>query len=422
MDTNAIFSVGLGLEAPWRIVSSALDVDVVPHRLDLRIEADRGALYPCPECGKLCKAHDFTERTWRHLNFFQHHCYVTAPVPRTDCPEHGVKTITVPWAREGSRFTMFFDAMVMILAREMPVAPLARFVNEHDTRIWRIIRHYVSEAVSEMDLSDVKAIGLDETASKRGHNYVTVFIDMERKEKPVLFVTPGKGKDTLMRFKAHLRKQGGKPERVLEVVCDMSRAFIEATKEHFENAAVTVDWFHVTQLVSQAMDEVRRAEAKQEKLPKHLRYALFKKPDKLTDAQTEALYELETSNLATAEAYRCKETLAWVREATTEQGAKWRMTRYVSYWLDELRAGVFEPLRRALTTIAGYRGLILRRWRSGFSNARLEGLNGLFQAARARARGYRNTETFMTMVYLIGAPLGKVLDQFTKHPTPTKST
>jgi transposase len=238
-------------------VFSTLDVNVSPHRLDLRIEAERGALYPCPECGKLCKAHDFAERTWRHLNFFQHHCYVTAPVPRTDCPEHGIKTVTVPWARKGSAFTMFFEAMVMLFAREMPVAALARFAGEHDTRIWRIIEHYVGKAVSGMDLSQVKAIGLDETASKRGHNYVTVFIDMERKDKPVLFVTPGKGKDTMARFRQHLEKQGGKAERVLEVVCDMSGAFLEAATEHFSNAAVTVDWFHVTALVSRAMDEVR---------------------------------------------------------------------------------------------------------------------------------------------------------------------
>lgn len=421
MDTNQLFSIGLGLEAPWRIVSTSLDVNVIPHRLDLRIEADRGALYPCPDCGKPCKAHDFTERTWRHLNFFQHHCYVTAPVPRTDCPEHGIKTVTVPWAREGSRFTMFFEAMVMLLAREMPVAALARYAQEHDTRLWRIVEHYVAKAVAGMDLSSVKAVGLDETASKRGHNYVTVFIDMEREHRPVLFVTPGKGKDTLVRFKRHLEKQGGKAEHVLEVVCDMSGAFIEASKEHFENAAVTADWFHVTALVSKAMDEVRRAESQHKPLPRHLRYAILKNPEtKMTEKQAEALYELENSNLATAQAYRCKESLAWVRQAETPQGAAWRMTRFVSYWLHELKAGVFEPLRKALTTIAGHRSLILRRWKSGYSNARLEGLNGLFQAARARARGYRKVETFMTMVYLIGAPLGKVLDQFTQQLAPAR--
>jgi len=51
---------------------------------------------------------------------------------------------------------------------------------------------------------------------------------------------------------------------------------------------------------------------------------------------------------------------------------------------------------------------ILERWTSTHSNARMEAMNGLFQAARARARGYRNTETFIIMIYLIAAPLGDI--------------
>ncbi len=77
-------------------------------------------------------------------------------------------------------------------------------------RLWRIIQHYVEQAVAGFDLSGVQAIGLDETASKRGQNYVTVFIDMERKDKPVLFVTPGHGKDTLKAFRAFLETHKGR--------------------------------------------------------------------------------------------------------------------------------------------------------------------------------------------------------------------
>lgn len=84
----------------------------------------------------------------------------------------------------------------MMLAREMPIAALARYVEENDTRLWKIINHYVPKAVSKLDLSEVKAVALDETSSKRGHKYVTVFIDVERKSKSILFVTPNKIKAT----------------------------------------------------------------------------------------------------------------------------------------------------------------------------------------------------------------------------------
>ncbi len=146
MDSQQILLLGLGIEAPWKLVNQHLDTDKQPHELHLEIKAERGARYACPVCGRECPAHDFQEKTWRHLNFFQHHCYVHAAVPRVKCLEHGVKLAEVPWARKGSAFTLLFE-----------------------------------QAVARFDLLTVQAIGLDETASKRGHNYVTVFIDMERK-------------------------------------------------------------------------------------------------------------------------------------------------------------------------------------------------------------------------------------------------
>ena len=103
----------------------------------------------------------------------------------------------------------------------------------------------------------MKALGLDETASKRGHNYVTVFINRDRKQKPVVFVTPGKGKECLVRFRDFLAAHGGETGRIVEVVCDMSPAFLAAISETFEDAAVTVDWFHVVQLFTRAVPPAR---------------------------------------------------------------------------------------------------------------------------------------------------------------------
>ena len=146
------------------------------------MRAERGAKYACPECGAPCAAHDFQDKSWRHLNFFQHHCYIHAAVPRVKCPEHGVRLVEVPWARKGSAFTLLFEQVALTLAREMPVSAAARIIEITDKRLWRIVEHYVAKAVAAFDLSAVRAVGLDETASKRGHNYVTVFIDMDRSQ------------------------------------------------------------------------------------------------------------------------------------------------------------------------------------------------------------------------------------------------
>jgi transposase len=412
MNGNEILTLGLGLQAPWKITGQLLDTKKTPHELLLTVGAKRGAKYPCPVCGQMCSAHDFKEMTWRHLNFFQHHCYITASVPRVRCPEHGVKRVKVPWARKGSRFTLLFEQFAMTLVKEMPVLAAARIIGIKDKRLWRIVKYYVGQALAELILKDVKAFGLDETASKRGHNYVTVFMDLDRREKPIIFATPGKGKRTVSEFRRFLKDHDGQPENILEVVCDMSPSFLAAVQENFENAEVTVDWFHVVQLFTRALDEVRRKEAADRKLPKGTRWATLKNADgPLTEKQIAALAELEEYGFLTAKAWRAKEMLRWVRKAKTARGARWRLTHFIRYLLSTLdKNPIMDPVFEALETVMRHKERILARWHSGHCNARLEGLNSLFQAARARARGYRNTQTFITMIYLIAAPIGNIVN------------
>jgi transposase len=374
VDGNQILLLGLGIESPWKLMDQSLDTDKQPHELHLTVGCDRGSEYACPVCGASCKAHDFQEKTWRHLNFFQHHCYIHAAVPRVKCPEHGVKLVDVPWARKGSAFTLLFEQAAMTLAREMPVRAAARIIEINDHRLWRIIQYYVSKAVAEFDQSDVQAVGLDETASKRGQNYVTVFIDMARKDKPVLFVTPGRGKATLQQFAAFMRTHKGQPEQVLEVVCDMSGAFLSAVPQHLPNAQITVDWFHIVQTFTRALDEVRKAEAQVRPLPKNLRCAVLKRGDvnRLTTRQLKAIAELLQQGLDTATAWRVKERLRWVRQAKTPQAARWRITRFVNYASELIGdSTLLEPIRKALQTLSTHTDRVVRRWTSTYTNARL---------------------------------------------------
>jgi transposase len=412
MAHSDIFTLGLGLTPPWRVVDQRLEISKQPNELHLAVAAEAGARFPCPTCGRACKPHDWKEMSWRHLNFFQHACFVSARVPRTDCPDHGVLRINVPWARADSGFTLLFEQAALLLMREMPVAAAARIIGVTDKRLWRVLQFYIGQAIGRLDLSGVQAIALDETAAKRGHTYVTVFIDLDAVEKPVLFVTPGKGKDCMTAFRAFLSEHGGEPSRIAEVVCDMSAAFLAAAAETFPQAAVTVDWFHVVQVFTTAVEKVRRAEAHRRAMPKGARWAALKKPEALTEKQRQALEELETGGFATAEAYRAKEMLRWVRVAATAQAARWRLTHFLNHVgerLDEADT-ILDPVRDAVETVRRHAARIIRRWNSGHSNARLEALNGLFQAARARARGYRNTATFACIIYLIGAPIGDLLD------------
>jgi hypothetical protein len=183
---------------------------------------------------------------------------------------------------------------------------------------------------------------------------------------------------------------------------------------NFPRAAITVDWFHVVQIFTTAVEQVRRAEAHRCALPKGVRWATLKRPEALTEAQRQALEELETGGFATAEAYRAKELLRWVRQADTTQAARWRLTHFLRHIDDRLATAdsILDPVREAVETVRRHATGIIRRWLSVYSNARLEALNGLFQAARARARGYRSAATFACIIYLIGAPIEELLGVF----------
>ena len=409
--TQDIFALGLGLQSPWGVDEQHLDTTTEPFTLHLRLGAARGSLYPCPVCGKLCKAHDYQEMRWRHLDFFQHHCYLTAKVPRVNCSEHGFGRVRVPWARPGSGFTLLFEQVILSLAREMPVCKIAKLVGVTDKRLWRVLQYYVSEALRRLDLSSVNAIALDETASKRGQNYVTVFIDMERDDRPVLFATPGKGKECLREFARFLERHNGNVDNILEVVCDMSAAFSRGAEEVFPYSRVTIDWFHVVKLFTDAVDRVRRLESKHEQLPRGSRFAVLKNSTTPKTANQEAaLQELERRGLCTATAYRVKELLRWVNQSASMVDARWHFEVFCKY--TRQIAGdnpLLRPIVTAVGTVEKHLGGIVRRWRSLFSNARLESMNGLFQLARSRARGFRNPATFCLMIYLIGAPIADVL-------------
>lgn len=142
MQDTDLFQMALGLFPPWLVERCKFDPD--EKQLDIYIDFARGGEFSCPECGRSdCKAYDTLNKVWRHLNFFEHVTYLHVRTPRVECPGCGVKLVSVPWAREGSGFTLLFEAFMMAMAKEMPVNAIARLVGEHDTRIWRILHYYV---------------------------------------------------------------------------------------------------------------------------------------------------------------------------------------------------------------------------------------------------------------------------------------
>ena len=170
-----LFEAALDIQAPWEIKDVRLDHE--RRRLDIVLDFQRGALFSCSECNRDLTAYDTRMREWRHLDFFQYETHIYAPLPRTDCPNCGVKTVDVPWASPQSGFTLLFEAWVIELAQAMTVKAASNRLRISDDSLWRLLKRIVAKAQSMQDLSGVCAIAVDETSWQKGHKYVSFVFD-----------------------------------------------------------------------------------------------------------------------------------------------------------------------------------------------------------------------------------------------------
>lgn len=398
MNENELFQAALGLLPPWLVDRCTFTVE--SGRLDLYLDFPRGSIFACPLCAAPSKAYDTESLTWRHLNFFQHQAFLHARTPRVECSRCGIHRIAVPWARANSGFTLLFEAFVLQLVKVMPVLAAARLVGEHDTLVWRILHHYVDSARRIANHSSVTQVGIDETAARRGHDYVSLFVDLS--ERKVLFVTPGKDAATVAAFAQDLQAHQGDPQAITEVSADMSPAFIKGVGDHLPNASLTFDKFHVVSLVNNAVDEVRRLERKLHPELSGTRYVWLKNPANLTANQEQQIQTFDFTRrlLKTTRAYQIRLVFQDLYDQPAEY-AEYYLQRWY-FWATHSR---IQPIIDVAKTIRRHQAGILRWFTSGINNGILEGINSLFQAAKAKARGYRSSRNIATIIYLIAGKL-----------------
>lgn len=438
MDTAMMFATALNLPEPWYIESvsfektkettdnrgrakheaslgqndsNAKDVgSIFPHvlagvntdlELHIHINFYKGSTFTYPELVDKkevkCKVYDTNERVWRHLNFFQYKCYIHAPLPRVGSKDLNLspKTIDVPWARSKSGFSLLFESFVVELSKNMTVNNVADTVGENDTRLWRIILHYVEKARALADYSDVSKIGMDET-SKKGRNYISVFVDIEKRK--VLFVADGKDQTTVDRFTEDFLAHSGDRDKISVVTCDMALGFRAGIKANFPNATTVIDKFHVIKLANKAVDEVRRKESKQNSILKNTKYIWLKNEENLTDKQLAKKQALSKKHLKTGRACMIREELQEIYESSETRDEAEVSLKKLYGWMVRSR---IDEIKRMAKTIKEYWTEILNYFDTHNTNAILEGLNNVIQNTKTRARGFKNKRYFSAMIYLV---------------------
>lgn len=416
MDEKTVFGLALGLPGtPWQV--SEVQFDLEKRRLDIHLDFPAGSRFIHPKTGKPAAIYDTLERTWRHLNFFQFECYVHAFVPRVD-DESGVNLVDVPWARPQSGFTLLMEALVVMLARTgMSVAEAARVTGEYPQRLWLILEKQVQKARAAQRLDGVATLSIDEVSRARGHEYLTIISQPKTEETParVLAVAEGREAAAVTEAQRGLTKRGLDPKQVERVCQDMSVAYLKGTQETYPNAKIIFDCFHIVQLATRAVDEVRRRERKQfpQEL-KHARWLLLKGFEKLDEEQKSRLRTLRTSQLQTGKAYNLLDGLRWILQMNSAEEAE----RELFWWCQwATRSRIKEMVKVSRTLRDHWSGVTAYLW-TRITNGAAEALNGIIQTVKRKARGFKTVKNFATMIYLVAGRL----DFDLPSPVPTTHT
>jgi transposase len=383
----------LNLPEPWTVVD--VELDLKGNSVIVRLARREGAALECPECGKVCPGYDSLPRRWRHLDTCQFQTILGADVPRCACPEHGVKQVRVALAEPGSHFTALFERLAIDWMQECGRSATARQLDLSWSEADGIMQRAVERGLARRPATTTTVLGVDEK-SFQGREFVTVVCDLEN--ATVLHVADGRGSAALK--ECYLAMTPEQRAAVAAVAMDMHQPYVLATESLLPEATIVFDKFHIAQLAGNAVDQVRRQEAKRlaaegDDRLKGTRYGWLRNPLDEDAEQRRAFEPLRNSKLKTARAWAIKETLMdffWYSQRAAAQ-------RFFEGWYGWAIRSQLTPIKRLARTMRSRLPTLLNYCKWPITNAVSEALNSKIQWIKYTARGFRSREGYRRAIY-----------------------
>ena len=397
MQDRQVFEQILGIATPWYVsdVELALNDDEVRVSLEHRGDCQ----WHCPECNQACPLHDHQEeRSWRHLDTCQYRTLISARLPRTNCPEHGVKIVRVPWAEPGSRFTMLFESLVIAWLQAASQKAVAERCHLTWDEVHNIMERAVKRGLARREKQTAKHLGIDEKAFIKGHKYATFVNDLDRGH--VLYVARDRTSASLEGFWETLTKR--QLNGIQAVAIDMWEAFEKSIREHLPNAheKIVYDKYHIVAHLNKGVDQVRRAEhklllANGDDTLKGTKYHWLQNEENMTPDTRREFRALKQLNLKTSRAWAIKEQLEPLWNYDSKTWAAKHFDRWY-FWATHSR---LKPMIAKAKMLKARLPNVLNYVTHKITNAVSEGINSKIQWIKSTARGFRNFTNFATAIY-----------------------
>lgn len=388
---QAHYALLLGVGSPWEVKDVVLKLEA--KTVEIELGWQWGAAAECPECGRACSVYDCApERTWRHLDTMQFATLLRARTPRAECPEHGVKTMRVPWAAPGGRFTLLFERFAIdVLAASASVSQACGLLGIGWDAAQQIMERAVKRGLERRQLEGLERLGMDEKSFKRGQSYITLLTDLD--EGRVLDVTEERTREAARAVWTSLSPE--QKGSVKAVAVDMWEPFVETIRQEVPQADIVHDRYHVSAYLNKAVDKVRRQEHKEllaagDDTLTGTRQLWLYNPENLRPEQAGEFERLKELNLKVARAWAAKELFSKFWEYASEGWAR----RFFKDWFGWVSRSRLGPLVEVAQMIKRHLPNLLTYLEHRITNAVTEGLNSKIQSLKSAARGFRSFENY----------------------------
>ncbi|HEY3964201.1 MAG TPA: ISL3 family transposase [Planctomycetaceae bacterium] len=397
MHDRQLYEQILGIVSPWTV--ERVELQLEGGEVHVHLSHSKDASWKCAECGRQCPLYDHQGvRTWRHLDTCQYQTRLHACLPRTECPEHGVRVVSVSWAEPGSHFTALFERLAIDWLKEASQQAVARQLDLSWDEIHGIMERAVRRGLARRKADELPHLGVDEKAFRRGHRYATIVVDIWRSR--VVHVAKGRDQASLDTFWPTLT-----PEQLAAVdlvAMDMHQPYVNSVEEHLPNGdkKIVFDKFHVAKHLGEAVDRVRRAENKELRQDDDDRlvgtkYDWLRNPNNFKRDAWAEFRTLRDSKLKTARAWALKEHGMTFWNQRSARKAK----QYFDWWYRWATHSRLKPMIEKAKMLKSRLPNLLTYFKYGLTNATSESLNSKIQWVRYTARGFRNFQNFATAIY-----------------------
>jgi transposase len=363
-----------------------------------KVDHIEGRIWRCGLCGLEVRKTKgrLPEREWRDLSIRDKPLRLRYRPFRIKCPVCGVRAERVPWAPRWSRVTNALARAVALLTRRMSWKEVAEYFGLDWKVVAAVVRRAVAEGLRRRPWKPLHVIGIDEVSRKKGHEYLTLVYDLERKR--LVWVGKDRTEETLNEFFRWLGRRRARSIRA--VCCDMWAPYAKSIREHLPHAEILYDRFHIVQQLNRALDEVRRNEVNrlgptQWADVKNTRYLILRNPWTLAPRDKRRLSHLAKLNRRIYRGYLLRESFQAFWDYVSDGSAE----RHIQHWLWWASHSRLEPFREFAKRIRRHLQGLLAWTKLRVSNGALEGMNNKIKLVSHRAFGFRNIDNYIANIF-----------------------